>query len=90
MYFISDYAGPRGTNTYSLTDSTNASPITHGAASVSGTFATVRTGVTNTDNWIYQSAWNIDRMDGYGASGIVLNPQRGNVYNIEYQWQGFG
>lgn len=90
VYFISDYAGPRGTNTYSLTNSTNTSPITHGAASVSGTFATVRTGVTNTDNWVYQSAWNVDRMDGYGASGIVLNPQRGNVYNIEYQWQGFG
>lgn len=90
VYFLSETPGPRSTNAYSLTNTSNTGTITHGGASVTGTFATVRTGVANTDTWSYQTAWNIDRMDGYGSSGVVLNPQRGNIYNIEYQWQGFG
>lgn len=33
--------------------------------------------------WTYQSAWNIDtRAD--------LNPQMGNVYELKFQWLGFG
>lgn len=43
-----------------------------------------------TDNWVYQRDWNIDQCDGAGPSGFLLNPQKGNVYAIEFQYLGFG
>ena len=42
------------------------------------------------DNWTYQPDWNDDKFDGAGDSGETLNPQLGNVYQINYQWLGFG
>ncbi len=42
------------------------------------------------DQWIYQNDWNVDKMDGSGKSGIILDPFKGNVYNIQFQWLGFG
>ena len=35
------------------------------------------------DNWIPQSSWNINTLP-------ELNPGLGNVYQIQYQWLGFG
>lgn len=35
------------------------------------------------DNWIYQNKWSDDLKPN-------LNPQLGNVYEIRYQWLGFG
>ena len=44
--------------------------------------------------FISQSSWNIDRMDGssnsFNPSGQLLNPQLGNVYEIQAQWLGYG
>lgn len=42
------------------------------------------------DNWIPQASWNIDTMDGSGPSAMVLDPTKGNVYKVQYQWLGFG
>lgn len=42
------------------------------------------------DTWIYQASWNQDPFDGTGASGVILDPTKGNVYKIQYQWLGFG
>lgn len=42
------------------------------------------------NNWTDQTAWNQDKMDGTGASGMTLVPTNGNVYKIQYQWLGFG
>lgn len=47
-------------------------------------------GVAPTDDWIAQTAWNKDRFDGTGGSGVTLDPAKGNVYQIQYQWLGFG
>jgi hypothetical protein len=49
----------------------------------------------NTSNtFIDQSNWNIDVMDGSSSvsnpSGITLDPTKGNVYKIQYQWLGYG
>ena len=43
-----------------------------------------------TDNWIPQTSWNVDKFNGTGLSGVTLDPTKGNVYSIEYQWLGFG
>lgn len=57
-----------------------------------GTFAQTLVGVAATDTHIAQTDWNIDPMlgDGRGDSGVALDPTKGNVYQIQYQWLGFG
>lgn len=60
----------------------------------SGTMVAARTTrqlpeLGNTDR-IPQSEWNIDKMDGTGASGAVLDPTLFNVYQISYSWLGSG
>ncbi|MDP1614454.1 MAG: hypothetical protein Q8L68_01515 [Methylococcales bacterium] len=44
----------------------------------------------NSDNFVPQSSWNVDPMDGTGPSQMTLVPTYGNVYKIQYQWLGFG
>jgi hypothetical protein len=61
-----------------------------GATSAVGTFAQTRAGAASTDTWVAQTAWNVDVMDGTGTSSVTLDPTKGNVYQIQYQWLGFG
>jgi len=56
---------------------------------VGATFGVLRR-VNGTDDFIPQSSWNRDKFDGTGSSGVVLDPTKGNVYTIQYQWLGFG
>lgn len=42
------------------------------------------------DTWYSQAAWNVDSLDGTGASGMTLDPSKGNVYRITMQWLGYG
>ena len=44
------------------------------------------------DNWIAQTSWNGDRMDGgsQNPSGVTLTPGYGNVYQIKYPYLGYG
>jgi len=44
----------------------------------------------NVDNWTRQVDWNIDKLDGTGPSGMILDPTKGNVYKIVFQWLGYG
>ncbi len=56
----------------------------------SGTVFSILRRDNGTDNWIPQSAWNSDPLNGSGSSLMTLDPTRGNVYKIQYQWLGFG
>lgn len=65
------------------------------ALSAVGTFALIVSGVPPTDTWTHQDKWNVDKMlelppDGLGPSGVDLNPQQGNVYDIRYEYPRFG
>lgn len=42
------------------------------------------------DTWIPQTSWNGDKMDGSGPSGQTIDPTKGNVYQVSFQWLGFG
>jgi hypothetical protein len=42
------------------------------------------------DTAVPQSAWNRDRLDGTGNSGVTLDVTKGNIYEIRYQWLGVG
>lgn len=39
---------------------------------------------TNMDNF------NTDKLDGSGPSGFVYDPTKGNIYQINYTWYGYG
>ena len=56
----------------------------------SGTFALNTAGRLSTETWDYQSTFSEDIIDGTGDSAFTINPQKGNVYEIMYQWLGFG
>lgn len=45
---------------------------------------------STTPTFISQGTWNQDKLDGTGASGVTLDPTKGNMYKIQYQWLGFG
>lgn len=55
-----------------------------------GTFTQLTAGVEIETDFITQSNWNADKMDGTGNSGMTLDTQKGNVYQIQFQWLGYG
>ena len=82
MVFLSNDVGVKA-GTYSIGQTGAGTPA-------AGSYATTLTGVVSTDTFIPQSTWNGDKLDGTGASGVTINPQYGNVYQIDIQYLGFG
>ena len=39
---------------------------------------------------ISQSSWNVDKLDGTGASGYDLNPTKATIMFTDYEWLGMG
>ena len=60
-----------------------------GTTGSSGTLSTSQTGISDTNTWTYQEDWN-DTLDGSGVSGIVLDPSKLNIYQIDFRWLGTG
>jgi hypothetical protein len=48
----------------------------------------------NSETFVNQSSWNVDTLDGTASSsnpsGMLLDPTKGNVAQIKYQYLGFG
>lgn len=42
------------------------------------------------DNNVLQASWNIDKMDGTGASGITLDYTKTLIYFCDFEWLGVG
>jgi len=57
---------------------------------ISGTFSQIKAGEAQTNTFITSGSFNVDRLDGLGPSGMTLDPQMGNVYQISYQFLGYG
>jgi len=49
-----------------------------------------KTGTTINSSPVYQSSWNLDKMDGTGASGIDLNFSNSQIGVIDFEWLGVG
>ena len=82
VVFVSDSVGNKA-GTFSLAQTGAGTPA-------AGSFAETLAGAATTDNWVAQASWNGDKLDGTGPSGITLNPAKGNVYQIDIQYLGFG
>ena len=39
---------------------------------------------------IYQTSWNVDKLDGSGTSGLTLDLAKGVISQIEFTWYGYG
>ena len=95
---VATYAGwnayPNGATVLFVAAATGAKAgaFTFGAGTTgaSASFATTKTGVSETQTWIPQSTWNGDKLDGTGSSGVTIDPTKGNVYQIGLQYLGFG
>ena len=79
VYFISARSRQDATGSYSVT-----------GVSISGSFTRVVEGQNQENDFIPSSLFNVDKLDGTGQSGFILNPQKGNVYQIGFQYLGFG
>jgi hypothetical protein len=77
--FTRRIAGPAGSSTFSA-----------GTTGITATFSTLTTGVLPTEQFIAQSSWNLDRFDGTGPSGQTIDPTKGNVYGVQFQYLGYG
>ena len=55
-----------------------------------GTASVVQTGVAQTENWTYQSSFNVDKLDGTGPSGVTIDTTKLNVFQINFRWLGAG
>jgi hypothetical protein len=42
------------------------------------------------DNVTTQANWNLDKLDGTGASGIILDTSKTNIFLIDFEWLGVG
>ncbi len=102
VYDISRYTGYTGWNAYPASSTTvifvkNSAGATAGTQSFSAgttgaaaTIAQTKAGVASTDIFISQSAWNGDKLNGTGASGVTADWTKGNVFQIGIQYLGFG
>ena len=52
----------------------------------------VRSNVTGSvvNNITPQASWNLDKLDGTGRSGYTLDPDKGNILVIDFEWLGVG
>lgn len=61
------------------------------ATSAVGSFAQTLAGAEPTDSWVPQASWNgLDIFDGNGITGVTLDTTKGNVFQIDFQYLGFG
>ena len=79
VFFLSSRAASTFTGSYSVAGST-----------IVGSFSVIQSGSDGISTFIPQSSFNIDRIDGTGPSGFTINPQKGNVYQVGFQYLGFG
>ena len=79
VYFISARSNDTSTGSYSVAGS-----------SIVGSFSQTKAGENQTNTFIPSASFNVDTIDGLGPSRMNIDPQKGNVYQIEYQYLGFG
>jgi hypothetical protein len=61
-----------------------------GTTGATASFAQTKAGAASTDTFVAQADWNGDKLDGTGASGVTIDPTKGNVFEVGIQYLGFG
>jgi len=42
------------------------------------------------DTVVLQSAWNVDKLDGTGPSGVTIDPTKAQIFWLDMEWLGVG
>jgi hypothetical protein len=102
VYEISNYASYTGWDAYAASSTTvvfvrksagataGTQSFSAGTTGAAATIAQTKAGVASVDTFIPQSTWNGDKLDGTGASGVTADWTKGNVFQINIQYLGFG
>jgi hypothetical protein len=80
VYFTSFTPGARN-GTYSFSAGTTG-------ALASGTLLSV--GTSFAESFTPQASFNMDPLDGTGKSKFTIDATKGNIYDVQYEWFGFG
>lgn len=99
VYEIATYTGYTGWDAYpsgatvifirkSAETTAGTQSFSAGATGAAATITQTRAGAASTDTFIKQSDWNVDKLDGTGASGFIVNPQKINLYRIKIGYLG--
>ena len=80
VLFLSSTVGPQN-GTFSVTDN---------SAQFTSNLTLLQQGVAHTEYWTYQNNFNLDTLDGNGPSGVILDPSKLNIYQINFRWLGAG
>jgi len=73
----------------SLDTATHSGTYSITATSAAGTYTQALTAVAATEVWVAQASWSNDPGDGTKQLP-AMDWQKGNVFQIRYQWLGFG
>jgi len=57
---------------------------------IAGTWNQYQEAESATQDFTPQTSFNIDPLDGSGPSGMILDQSKGNIYEIAFQYLGFG
>lgn len=55
-----------------------------------GSFTQAQAGLAHDQTTILQDEFNVDTLDGNGPSGMILDPSKLNVYQVNFRWLGAG
>ena len=61
-----------------------------GGDTIAGTVARDVAGVANTETWYTPDATWEDQLDGSGPSGMTIDQEKGNVFELDLQYLGYG
>lgn len=61
-----------------------------GGETIAGSEVRDKAGVAITETWYTPDSTWIDQLDGSGPSGMAIDPEMGNVFEIDLQYLGYG
>lgn len=61
-----------------------------GAGTTTGVFARTQAGDVGTTDFIPQTEFNIDTLDGNGSTGVTIDFTKLNIFQINFRWLGAG
>ena len=79
VYYIAARSNSLSTGSYSVA-----------GTSIVGAYTRFLAGEAQTNTFIPQASFNIDKLDGTGPSGMTLDTTKGNVFEIGVQYLGYG
>jgi hypothetical protein len=83
-------AVPSGNTVIFISDSSGSlsGAYSFAATSAAGTIVSTRAGLATTEDWIPQTTWNGDKLDGTGESGVTLLPNKKNIFEVSFGFLG--